>query len=574
MDSSGNATAYATAFPDAEDNMGCNESAVTIASNDTGNPACSGYELDADLDFDTDGNGGPNSGDTYWNSGAGWTPIGDYTNPFVTTFDGQGSTHKISNLYVNASTTADDADADLGGLFGVIGKDGAVEDLGLESVSVTVSSTQENEVYAGAVAGDNRGTITGSWSSGSVTASTGKNGAAKAYAGGLVGRNDKGGSGANAYTGAIRASYSRASVTARGRTQSPGNADGTEAAAGGLAGRNNGVITTGFSTGDATATRYSSTGTYPWRAITGGLVGINDGTVTAAYADADAAATSYTTGSSSAAAISGGLVGENLSGATVTASYSTGAPTTAGHTSPDVGGLVGSNSGTVTDGYWDTTTSGVSTAGAGTGKTTAEIKAPTAYGTGANDIYKDWNVNVDGVSGDDDPWNFGTAAQYPILKYSGLSSVTQRATVTLSFNPATICESTAGTDTNACGASPPTSSTVTATVSPTWIRSVTVTPAADAATYTLGASTVTVAAGSASGSTTLTAVNNRNCGTASCPATKVDKTVSLTATSGDPWVNVGTAPSLTITGSRSGSPCRWMRRSPRSHRTPCSPRPR
>ena len=375
-DNSGNATAYATAFADAEDNMGCNESAVTIASNDTGNAPCSGYELDADLDFDTDGSGGPNSGDTYWNSGAGWTPIGDGTNPFATTFDGQGPTYKISNLYVNASTTADDADADLGGLFGVIGKDGEVENLGLEGVSVTVSSTQENEVYAGAVAGDNQGTVTGSWSSGSVTASTDKNGAADAYAGGLVGRNDKGGSGANAYTGVIRASYSRASVTARGRTQSPGNADGTEAAAGGLAGRNNGTITTGFSTGDATATRYSSTGTYPWRAIAGGLVGINNGTVTAAYADADTDSTSYTTGSSSAAAIAGGLVGENLSGATVTASYSTGAPTTAGHTSPDEGGLVGSNGGTVTDGYWDTTTSGVSTAGAGTGKTTAEIKAP------------------------------------------------------------------------------------------------------------------------------------------------------------------------------------------------------
>ena len=84
-------------------------------------------------------------------------------------------------------------------------------------------------------------------------------------------------------------------------------------------------------------------------------------------------------------------------------------------------------------------------------------------------------------------------------------------------------------------------------MSPTWIRAVTVTPAADAATYTLGASTVTVAAGAASGSTTLTAVNNRKCGTADCPATKTDKTVSLTATSNDPWVNVGTAPSLTIT---------------------------
>ena len=45
-------TTYNAAFPNAEDNMGCNESAVTIAS-DTGNPPCIGYELRANLDFNT-----------------------------------------------------------------------------------------------------------------------------------------------------------------------------------------------------------------------------------------------------------------------------------------------------------------------------------------------------------------------------------------------------------------------------------------------------------------------------------------------------------------------------------------
>ena len=67
-------TQYATAFPNAEDNMGCNESVFTIASNNTGNPVCSGYELTANLDFDTNSSGGANAGDTYWNSGAGLGP--------------------------------------------------------------------------------------------------------------------------------------------------------------------------------------------------------------------------------------------------------------------------------------------------------------------------------------------------------------------------------------------------------------------------------------------------------------------------------------------------------------------
>ena len=81
--SSGNETSYATAFPNAEDNMGCNESVVTIASNNTGNPACTGYELSANLDFNTNSSAksaanptGADSGDTYWNSGNGWDPIG------------------------------------------------------------------------------------------------------------------------------------------------------------------------------------------------------------------------------------------------------------------------------------------------------------------------------------------------------------------------------------------------------------------------------------------------------------------------------------------------------------------
>ena len=538
--SSGNETSYTTAFPNAEDNMGCNESAVTIASNNTGNPACSGYELRANLDFDTDGDGTADSGDTYWNGGAGWTPIGDATNAFATTFDGNNDTdssgdggpYTISNLFINASTTTDDANRDLGGLFAFIGKGAEVENVALKNVDVTVSSTMEDEIQVGALAGDNRGTITGSWSSGTVTSSTQQTGTGSfSFAGGLVGRNDKGGSGSTAYEGIIRASYSHAAVTAKGSSQ---GGNGTQGSAGGLVGRNKGTITASYAAGNVTSTT-SATGKYLQDGNAGGLVGLNTATITASYAR----------GSSHAHANYprvGGLVGFNNTGGSITASFSTGAVTGTSQLGPshnNRGGLVGVNAGSSTNSYWDTQTSGQSTSPTGTGKTTSELQTPTAYGTGANDIYKDWNVNVDGVTGDDDPWDFGTNAQYPVLKFGAHTAADQRATVTLSVSPPTIWESNVGSSTRA------TTSTLTATLDRAWNAEVAVTVPVNAA-YTSSATTITISAGSTTGTATLTAVNNFKCGTSTCPSAKVNKSVSLTATSGDPWVGVGAAPSLTI----------------------------
>ena len=59
---------------------------------------CRGYELTADLDFDTNSSGGPDAGDTYWNDGAGWDPIGDRHSPYEATFEGNG--HTIRNLFI------------------------------------------------------------------------------------------------------------------------------------------------------------------------------------------------------------------------------------------------------------------------------------------------------------------------------------------------------------------------------------------------------------------------------------------------------------------------------------------
>ena len=76
-----------------------------------------GYELDADLDFDTNGNGSAGTGDTYWNAGAGWEPIKAAPTPGVISFGAdfraifEGNGHTIANLFI-------DRDSDDVGLFG------------------------------------------------------------------------------------------------------------------------------------------------------------------------------------------------------------------------------------------------------------------------------------------------------------------------------------------------------------------------------------------------------------------------------------------------------------------------
>ena len=294
---------YAVAFPDAPTGMGC--------------PAtgCTGYELTAALDFDTDGSGTVDAGDAYWDGGAGWVPIGTEESPFAATFDGNG--HPIAHLVINRGATSEV------GLFGSTDVGSVIRHVGLVGVAV--------------VGGDATGSLVG-WQQGAVTGSfaTGRVASAGSDIGGLVGDN----------AGAVTTSYTRVQV------------NGGDSA-GGLVGTNTGTVTASYARGAVTGGK------------TGGLVGANFGTLTA----------SYTSGY-------------------VTATTST------------VGGLVGTNTGTATASYWDTATSGQTTSAAGTGQTTSALRTPSGY-TG---IYAAWNVDTDGVTGGDDPWDFGTASQYPVLK--------------------------------------------------------------------------------------------------------------------------------------------------------------
>ena len=113
--------AFNAAFPDAAPSMGCPST------------GCRGYELTADLDFDTNGNGSIGAGDTYWNSGYGWHPIGNRGSNwgsriawYSAIFDGNG--HTISNMYIRRTF------AHYLGLFGHVS--GHIRNLGMEDAYI------------------------------------------------------------------------------------------------------------------------------------------------------------------------------------------------------------------------------------------------------------------------------------------------------------------------------------------------------------------------------------------------------------------------------------------------------
>ena len=144
--------------------------------------------------------------------------------------------------------------------------------------------------------------------------------------------------------------------------------------------------------------------------VAGGLVGVNNRTNTNPISRGTIEA-SYATGDVTGALELGGLVGSN--GGTIIASYSIGRVSKTG-TGSHVGGLIGRHDqGIVTNSYYDRETSGQSDSGAnrGVGKTTAELTSPTDY----NGIYQNWNLDFDTNGTDDNPWRFGTAKQYPGL---------------------------------------------------------------------------------------------------------------------------------------------------------------
>ena len=263
-------TAYEAAFSDAVEWMGCNAL-----------QGCSGYELTTDLDFDTNGNGMADSGDPYWNNGAGWTPIGgDNTlssgsslllrNPFLAIFEGNG--HTISHLFIDTDSAV------LSGLFGYTLLS-SIRNLGLIDVDVDVGSTG---LAAGLVAFNSAEILT-SYVTGQVSG--------RDNVGGLVGISTS--------VGEVRGCYSTSRVTG-------------EDDVGGLVGDNRGILAASYATGQVSGVTEAgglvgnnqsdgeiqasyATGPVSGASNAGGLVGLNDGEVTNSYWDTSTSG--HTTGS-------------------------------------------------------------------------------------------------------------------------------------------------------------------------------------------------------------------------------------------------------------------------------------
>ena len=458
LDGNGDATHadYIAAFPSRD----------TSASGRMGCPsgACAGYELRANLDFDTDGDGATyttssagvvtgDAGDTYNNGGAGWTPLGGHqetaNQDFTAIFE--GNDHTVSNLYINLATTGANG-GNYVGLFGDLAATATIRNVGLVDPYVVNARWGAGYNRTGALAGrNNGGTVSGSYVSGGAV--TGNQGAVAGLiynmAGCLLGYN----------AGTVSDSYATCAATATG-------ADDAVDLAGGLVGWSAGTVRDSYATGtvasdtkagglvgfsniggrvtDSHATGAVSTSGAGGHA--GGLVGHSAGesTVTGSYAVGAVSASgggsyvgglagrlsaggtggktvraSYATGAVSASgngSYVGGLTGQIQRNFSIAASYAVGAVSASGGGTNRLGGLVGQIEGigsSVTNSYWDTQTSGQTASAAGVGKTTSELQSPTGY-TG---IYAGWNLNLDGQTGDDDPWYFGAANQYPVLRY-------------------------------------------------------------------------------------------------------------------------------------------------------------
>ena len=234
----------------------------------------------------------------------------------------QTGTVKNLNVYSGTFTGTDTA----GAVAGI--NNGTIENITAFGNTVTVKGNDGN---AGGIAGTNSGIVDDVESSGSVIGE-GDN----AIVGGLVGTNEKVN---NESKATISNSYSNSAVT---------STSGTNAGLGGVVGVNEGTVSLVDSLGVTNGTNSTNVG---------GVIGINSGTLNSAYNE------SIVNGNSNV----GGIIGENSTGGKVTnivnATGVTGEDESEDNVSQYVGGLVGTNSGSVTNGRNNGTITGTNYVG-------------------------------------------------------------------------------------------------------------------------------------------------------------------------------------------------------------------
>ena len=174
-----------------------------------------------------------------------WTPIGSESKQYTGTFNGNGKT--ISGLYFDNNGT------DCVGLFGYVGKDGNVSNVGV------VASYFKGKDNVGGVCGYNDGTIKNCYNTGAVSGSM--------YVGGVCGYNDWG-TITNCYnTGAVSGSYYVGGVCGYNDWGTITNCYNT----GAVSGSDNVGGVCGYNVGGTITNCYYLTGT-----ATGGINGTDD----------------------------------------------------------------------------------------------------------------------------------------------------------------------------------------------------------------------------------------------------------------------------------------------------------
>jgi len=317
-----------------------------------------------------------------WDNGAGFSPIGDSSNGFTGTYNGQG--YEIDGLYIDRAE---------GAFLGYV-ENGTISNLGLTNVdlhqcqaSLIGQLTSYNTV--------SYKEITNCYSTGNLVS-------ANLDTGGLIGRIfgyyriencycDVNVSATNDVGGLIGETVFGSELIVN--CYSTGNVQGIQAV-GGLVG-SGALTTTGcYSTGNVSGTEY-----------TGGLIGAGGGEVT----------NCYSTGNVNGASKTGGLIGRFLG--SVVDCYSIGNVSGTN----DTGGLIGfCEPGTETvNSFWNTETSGQSSSASGTGLTTSQMTELTTY------IIYDWDFVEETAGGSDDVWVYDQTANngYPFFSWQNLGSM-------------------------------------------------------------------------------------------------------------------------------------------------------
>lgn len=316
------------------------------------------YELGGDIDA---------SDTSTWNGGAGFVPVGDDTNKFTGSFDGNG--YEITELFIDRVATM------YVGLFGYCG--GAeIKDVGIVDCNITGAD------YIGALAASQYSTsTTNCYATGQLDH------AASGTSGGLIGylttstMTDCHSSvvftqAPYTHGGLIGYIHSSNTIT---NCYATGNVQGafTSGTIGGLI---------GYVYADNTIENCYATGQVRAEIEAGGLIGD-------CYAASNSITNCYSRGNVRAISSEGGLIGIVHLAATISNCYSTGEVSGVGS---NTGGLIGSNAGTIINCFWDTETSGLATSDGGTGKTTKEMRTKATFANVGWDFYSVWGMCLGG----------------------------------------------------------------------------------------------------------------------------------------------------------------------------------